>query len=93
VSYGEGEVALLINRTSHEAAAARKAGDIATYEEKKALLEVLYRVYRGFGTALDDLEIERAIQSPLQQIAKAGKWVAIGAGALLLLPYLTKLRR
>jgi hypothetical protein len=83
----------LILAASRAAAAARGRGDWPEYEKQKALLESLNRLYRGFGTTEDALELERLQQSPLQQIAKAGKWVAIGAGALLLLPYLTSLRR
>ena len=83
----------LILAASRAAAAARERGDMPEYYRQKVLLEALNRLYRGFGTTEDALELEKLQQSPMQQIAKAGKWVAIGAGALLLLPYLTRLRR
>jgi hypothetical protein len=83
----------LMQVASRAAAAARNRGDMAEYRRQKEILEALSRLYRGFGTTEDMLELEKMKQGPLQQIANAGKWVAIGAGALLLLPYLTKLRK
>jgi len=82
-----------IKEASRAAAAARERGDMEEYRRQKARLESLNRLYRGFGTTEDMLELEKVKRGPLEQIAKAGKWVAIGAGALLLLPYLTGLRR
>ena len=87
------DLAPLMKAASRAAAAARERGDIAEYELQKALLESLSRLFRGFGTTEDMLELEKVRRGPLEQIAKAGKWVAIGAGALLLLPYLMKLRK
>lgn len=83
----------LMRAASRAAAAARERGDWPEYERQKELLESLSALYRGFGTTEDALVLERLQQSPMQQIAKAGKWVAIGAGALLLLPYLMQLRK
>lgn len=83
----------LMHAAAQAASAARMRGDMEEYDRQKKLVEALGRLYHGFGTTEDMLEFEKLKQSPLQQIAKAGKWVAIGAGALLLLPYLTKLQR
>lgn len=83
----------LMHAAAQAAAAARQRGDMEEYRRQKALVEALGRLYHGFGTTEDMLELEKLRESPLQQIARAGKWVAIGAGALLLLPYLTSLRR
>lgn len=82
----------LMREASLAAAAARNRGDMAEYRRQKDRLEMLSRLYRGFGTTEDMLELEKLRKGPLQQIANAGKWVAIGAGALLLLPYLKKLQ-
>ncbi len=90
---GSDEFQPVLRAIAEEAGAARRRGDMEEYRRKKAILEAMSRLYRGFGTTEDVLEFERLKQSPLQQIASAGKWVAIGAGALLLLPYLTKVRR
>lgn len=87
------ELVPLMDAAARAASAARMRGDMEEYHRQKALLDLLSRLYRGFGTTEDMLELEKLQQSPLQQIAKAGKWVAIGAGALLLLPYLAKVRR
>ena len=78
---------------SRAAAAARNRGDMEEYRRQKEILEALSQLYRGFGRTEDLLVLEKLQRGPLEQIAKAGKWVAIGAGALLLLPYLTELRR
>jgi hypothetical protein len=83
----------LMHAAAEAAAAARQRGDMEEYDRQKEWIDVLGRLYHGFGTTEDMLAFEKLKQSPLQQIAKAGKWVAIGAGALLLLPYLTKLRK
>lgn len=83
----------LMDTAARAASAARMRGDMEEYRRQKDILEALSRLYRGFGTTEDMLELEKMRQGPLQQIANAGKWVAIGAGALLLLPYLTTLRR
>ena len=83
----------LMQVASRAAAAARTRGDMEEYRRQKKILEALSQLYRGFGSTEDMLELEKLRQGPLQLIAKAGKWVAIGAGALLLLPYLTKLRK
>lgn len=91
--YNESELAKLINRTSHAAAAAREAGDLPEYQRLRALNEILFRVYRGAGTIKDDLEIAKHLKGPLQGIAAAGKWVAIGVLALVALPYLQRARR
>jgi len=87
----------LMQAASRAAQAARARGDMEEYRRQKEILEALSRLYRGFGSTEDMLELEKSrqslLQGPLQGIAKAGKWVAIGAGTLLLLPYLMKLRR
>lgn len=83
----------LLRAVAEEAGAARRRGDMVEYRRLKERLESLSRLYRGFGTTEDMLEFEKERQGPLQQIAKAGKWVAIGAGALLLLPYLSQIRK
>lgn len=83
----------LMHAAAEAASAARQRGDMEEYYRQKELVEALGRLYHGFGTTEDLLALEKLQQSPLQQIASAGKWVAIGAGALLLLPYLTKLRK
>ena len=83
----------LMHEAAEAAWAALQRGDMEEYDRQKKLIDALGRLYHGFGTTEDMLEYEKLKQGPLQQIANAGKWVAIGAGALLLLPYLTKLRR
>lgn len=83
----------LMHEAAVAAVAARQRGDMDEYKRQKDRLEMLSRLYRGFGSTEDMLELEKMRQGPLQQIAEAGKWVAIGAGALLLLPYLTQIQR
>ena len=72
----------LMLEASRAAAAAREAGDTEEYERQKIRLEALQRLYRGFGTAEDDLELEKARQSPLQQIGNIAKWGTLGIAAI-----------
>lgn len=90
--YSESELARLITRTSHAAAAARNAGNMEEFERLDAMLAILSRIYEGAGTLKDDLELEKLMQSPLQQIAKAGQGIAVAAGALLLLMFFGRRR-
>lgn len=83
--YNEGELAMLIVRTGHAAAAARLEGNMEEFARLQTMREILSRIYEGAGTLKDDLELERLMQSPLQQIAKAGQGIAIAAGSVLLL--------
>lgn len=91
--YNEGEVWRLLHSTAVAAAAARAEGNTAEYERLQAIREILSRIYEGAGTLKDDLELEKLMQSPLQQIAQAGQGIAIAAGALLLLMFFSGQRR
>ena len=73
----------LMQEASRAAAAARAAGDMEAYRAYQTRLESLSRIYRGFGTAQDDLELEKARRGPLEQIADIGRYAAIAAAALL----------
>lgn len=83
--YNEAEVWRLLHSTAIAAAAAREAGNMEEFERLQAIREILSRIYEGAGTLKDDLELEKFLQSPLQQIAKAGQGIAMAAGGLLLL--------
>lgn len=85
-----------MREASLAAAAARLRGDMEEYERQKARLAVLNRLYLGFGRAEDEAwlaEDQGGFRGTLEAFAGAGKWVAIGVGALLLLPYLDRGRR
>lgn len=85
----------LMNEASRKAAAAREAGDDAEYRLQKQRLEALSALYRGFGSAEDMLELEKARrqEAPLVQVANIAKYIGFAAGALLLYPILTQMGR
>ena len=54
----------LMQVASRAAAAARNRGDMEEYRRQKDILEALSRLYRGFGTTEDMLELEKLKLQP-----------------------------
>ena len=72
------EIVPLIKAASRKAAEARETGDKEGYEYWRDQLERLARIHAGFGTAEDELEIEKAKtgllgeRGPLAMLGKFG---------------------
>lgn len=81
------DMAKLMQNAYYAAAAAREAGDMEEYEIQKARGDALARLYRGYGSVEDELELVKARESPLQQIGNIAKWgtLLIAAGAAFML--------